>query len=297
MNITNMKLFVSIAQTHNITKTAQEYFMTQPVVSRRMQELENELEFQLFSRKHNGVVLTREGELLLPVFQRILDDLEQGISSIRYQMRKRQKSVKISAITPATNIFLPAVIGEYSSLYPDISIEVQRMVPNQIRQELDTGSYDIYISSEDELNVNEEWNSSIVRSDEMGLIIRKEVSCDSPEDALNILKDNLFYMIPADDSTMINKKVREILTHFHLEHIRQAELRPIESILFNISAGMGVSVLPEKIGPLEAFGLKMAPLGINERANMAMIWRKDASVEVHNFAELLISRVMGQKLK
>ena len=291
MDLISMKLFVSIARTQNITRTAQEFYMTQPVVSRRMQELENLLGFKLFSRRNHGVILTEEGEELAPVFEKAITLIDQEISRIKTRLQDRTRTVSIAAITPATNIFLPSIIGEFSSRHPDIRVDVQRLVPSKIMEELLSGTYDIYISCGPDLPISGEWNSCPVRSDPVGLIVRDSEPVSSPEEAISLLKRSRVYLIPMEDSPATTRDSLDILSHLGMEQIQKTELRPIESILFNIASGMGVAILPDHIAPLDAFGLKFVSLGLDRSMCMSMVWRKDAPPEVQAFAQLLKARI------
>ena len=58
------KIFYYVAKYRNITAAANALFLSQPTVSRTIQNLETELGCQLFIRSKKGVVLTPEGEIL-----------------------------------------------------------------------------------------------------------------------------------------------------------------------------------------------------------------------------------------
>ena len=64
MDIRVLKYFLTIAQEENITKAAEILHMSQPPLSREMQNLEKELGVKLFERTNRKVILTNEGALL-----------------------------------------------------------------------------------------------------------------------------------------------------------------------------------------------------------------------------------------
>ena len=47
MNLTDIETFLTLVETRNITKTAESLFVTQPTVSRRLQNLEEEVGIEL----------------------------------------------------------------------------------------------------------------------------------------------------------------------------------------------------------------------------------------------------------
>lgn len=74
MNLTDIETFLTIVETRNITKTAESLFVTQPTVSRRLQNLEEELGFALLRRKKGikQIELTEKGEAFVLVAERWL---------------------------------------------------------------------------------------------------------------------------------------------------------------------------------------------------------------------------------
>jgi len=72
MNLMQLKYAVEVAQTHSISKAAENLYMNQPNLSRAIKELEESLGVVLFNRSPKGITLTREGEEFLVYAQRIL---------------------------------------------------------------------------------------------------------------------------------------------------------------------------------------------------------------------------------
>ncbi len=291
MDIYSLKIFLRASETLNFTKTAQEFYLAQPVISRRIRDLESEFGCQLFARSSHGVALTEEGKLLVPAVKDALNSLDHGMEQVKNRIRSRTKEISIGAITPATNTFLPSVIGEYSISHPDVSVDVQRMVPKQIVEGIELGSHDIFLSSEDDLSACSEWESCNLRSDEIGLIVRKREPIDSVEEARKVLAKSRVYGIPLEDSPTLTGIAHKILTQLGLSQIEIEEVRPIESLMFNIASGLGVSILPDNIVNLDAFDLKFVSLGTDVRLQMRMVWRPDAPLQVREFAELVKKRI------
>lgn len=64
MEIRELKYFLAVAQKQNISRAAESLYMTQPSLSRQMQNLEKELGKQLFVRGSKKIELTEAGYLL-----------------------------------------------------------------------------------------------------------------------------------------------------------------------------------------------------------------------------------------
>ena len=291
MDIYSLKIFLSASETLNFTKTAQEFYLAQPVISRRIRELETEFGCQLFVRMRHGVTLTEEGKLLVPAVKQALEALDSGIEQVKELIRQRTGEISIAAMTPATNWFLPSVIGEFSISHPEVHLEVLRMVPKQIIESIALGSHDIYFSADADLGICEAWESFPVVSDEVGLIVRESEEINTAEDARKYLADSKVFLIPLEDSPATTSTTKKILKDLQLGHIEQEEVRPVESLMFNVASGLGVAILPNNITNLKSFGLKFVSLGLKEKMTMRMLWRTDAPKQVREFAELVKSRV------
>ncbi len=72
MNLAEIETFLMIVKTKNITKTAENLFLSQPTVSHRLKALEEELNVKLITRKkgYKQIELTTQGEEFIPIAER-----------------------------------------------------------------------------------------------------------------------------------------------------------------------------------------------------------------------------------
>ena len=72
MNLSEIETFLMIVKTKNITKTAENLFLSQPAVSHRLKSLEEELGVKLLTRKkgYKQIELTMQGEEFIPIAER-----------------------------------------------------------------------------------------------------------------------------------------------------------------------------------------------------------------------------------
>ncbi len=77
MDLTQLRAFISVAHEGNLTRAAEKLHLTQPAVSLQIKALQESLGLALFNRSAAGMVLTAEGNTLLPLAERILADVQE----------------------------------------------------------------------------------------------------------------------------------------------------------------------------------------------------------------------------
>lgn len=112
MTSLEIEAFLSIIRCGNISASAKELYVTQSALSRRLQALENELEYPLLLRQkgmHN-VQLTEEGKAFLPVAEKWLR-LWEETSAIRELDQK--PLLKMASIGSVSTYILPEIFREF----------------------------------------------------------------------------------------------------------------------------------------------------------------------------------------
>lgn len=82
MTIQQIEMFLSLAEHLNFTKTAKEYFTTQPTVSRQIGLLEEEFGFPLFVRSKKEVRLTYQGAIMVKKCREALETIQSGVREV-----------------------------------------------------------------------------------------------------------------------------------------------------------------------------------------------------------------------
>ena len=72
MDINQLRAFITVAHTQNLTQAAEKLFLSQPAVSAQIKALEADVGTPLFTRTSSGMTLTRAGEVLLPEAEELL---------------------------------------------------------------------------------------------------------------------------------------------------------------------------------------------------------------------------------
>ena len=117
-----LQAFDATASRLNISKAAEDLGVTHGAVSRQIKQLEQYLDVRLLRRLPNGVQLTEAGSRLHLATQDSFVTLEQGISAVKRESKKRSVTVSLST-SLAINWLVPR-LPEFRERYPGISVRL-----------------------------------------------------------------------------------------------------------------------------------------------------------------------------
>lgn len=120
-----IRVLLAAIRTGSFRKAALELNCTQSAVTQAMNSLENELGCKVLKRNHNGVRLTPDGEELFPLL------IEADASLARLAKRAQQIAgsasapLRIGAFSSISSTWLPKIMQEYHTLYPETTFDLQ----------------------------------------------------------------------------------------------------------------------------------------------------------------------------
>jgi LysR family carnitine catabolism transcriptional activator len=115
-------MFVTTAQLMNVSRAGEALHISQPALSRALQELESQLGVKLLLRTTRQLTLTHEGSQFLPVAQRLLRDLQQATSDLREQATGLTGSVTLAVGTAFGCTVLPAILRSFALSHPGVRL-------------------------------------------------------------------------------------------------------------------------------------------------------------------------------
>lgn len=115
----------AVARAGSIRKAAEALFITPSALDRRVQDLETELDVELFERHARGVRLTAAGEVFLHHVRAQRADFERIQAEIQNLKGLRRGSVTIAASQALAYSVLPDLINSFRATNPGISFKVR----------------------------------------------------------------------------------------------------------------------------------------------------------------------------
>ena len=118
------KVFYETAKCKNITLAAQKLCLTQPTVSKCIQNLEHDLECRLFYRSQKGVSLTPEGQLLFRQVSRACQQMERACGMLQEYVDGQSGKINIGASELTMRYFLLPYLEQFQHRYPNVNIHI-----------------------------------------------------------------------------------------------------------------------------------------------------------------------------
>lgn len=135
MTITQIMIFVRVAETLNFTQAAQELHMTQPAVSHAIASIENELDVKLLLRdRKKGVLLTDIGQRVVREFRSILQSMNRVEQHVAAEKGLDIGTITVGAFPSASAYFLPPIIHRIQQQYPNLVFDLHEGSTNEVKE-------------------------------------------------------------------------------------------------------------------------------------------------------------------
>ncbi|WP_210160614.1 LysR family transcriptional regulator, partial [Agrobacterium sp. ATCC 31749] len=123
IDLRTLETFVVVAGTGGFHKAAEKLHTTQPAVSARIAQLENELKVRLFERDNRGSRLTVKGREVLQYAERILALRIEMITAVS-GFDVLEGTVQLGVSETLVHTILPELLRQLSCVYPGITLEI-----------------------------------------------------------------------------------------------------------------------------------------------------------------------------
>ena len=140
-----LKVFLSVAKRLNFTKAAEELGITQPAVSKHIQEIERFYKIKLFDRAGSKIRLTPAGIIMVEYAEQIFETYRQLSFKFSTLNERAEGNLRIGASTTIANYVLPAIIAAFKTKYPDVGISLMVENTEKIENALEENQLDCAI--------------------------------------------------------------------------------------------------------------------------------------------------------
>ncbi|CAM3209478.1 LysR family transcriptional regulator [Leuconostoc rapi] len=233
------QVFATVVRYQSFYQASQVLNVTASAVSHSINQLEAQLGFPLLIRNRSGIKLTRDGALVLPVIQQILNDEADLIQMSQNINGLRSGSIKIGAFSSVCVNWLPNILSTFSKQYPDIEVSIVQDSFEEISKQVKTGEIDVGFTT---LPVTD--NLTIFP------LIADPIFCVTPADFIPQNKQTITQHDIANQKFILQKIDYDRATKSVLDNY-DVTINSInfsiddQSIIAMVEAGIGFGILPE----------------------------------------------------
>lgn len=164
LNLRQIEAFRAVVHTGTISRAAQRLSISQPAVSKLIQNLEYSTGLRLFERTPGRVVPTAEAKVLFEEIERIfkgLESLQTFVGDIRTLHRS---NLRIGVMPALSTGFIQDILADYMAAYPQTQVAVHARSTAKVVEWLLAGNIDVGVSSHPVNNHSELTQISLHRS-------------------------------------------------------------------------------------------------------------------------------------
>jgi DNA-binding transcriptional LysR family regulator len=149
MELRHLRYFLAVAEALNFTKASALLRVAQPALSRRVQDLEDEIGVDLLRRSPRGVVLTAEGKLFLEKTRDLLKLADESVEQVRALARGELGELHVGyAPTPTVEI-LPPALAAFQKAFPRVRVLLHDLSEQELIDGLRNGRIELALMPRD----------------------------------------------------------------------------------------------------------------------------------------------------
>ncbi|MEN6462882.1 MAG: LysR family transcriptional regulator [Syntrophomonas sp.] len=241
MELRQLKIFVTVAKEKSFTRAAQIMGYAQSNITAQVRLLEEEFDTRLFERLGKKIALTPDGENLLYHAERLLRYASEVQEAMTYSSEPH--GILSIGIAESLCIFkLPALLKEYSRLYPQVKLVIRQGTPLDFARWLRENIIDVAFSLDQIIN-DEDLISKTLCEEPMIIVGNNEHSLTAKGyiELKDIAQESFIY---TERNCSYRSVIENYLSDAKIKPGSSYEFDSIEAIKQFVLSGLGIALLP-----------------------------------------------------
>lgn len=277
LNWNQLEYFITLAEIQNYTKAASVLNITQPALSRSINNLEQSIGIPLFQKKGRGIELNFYGHIFLQHLQLARDEIYKGENQIRSLISPTKGHIRIGSLYTLGVNLLPPLLHDFYQESPEVTFSLQQQPTRVLHRLLENNEIDLCFCTDfDPEAENDTFMKAIISVEPLYMLVptthplamRKSVKLEE-------FKDDSFIMF--NDLTLFKESSIELFKKAGFEPHIAFEANEDSTVVGFVAAGLGVALIPPVFGVDRT---KCVPLKIetpNSYRTLCMAWKKDSN--------------------
>lgn len=249
MDTKYLQYMITIAKRKNMTKAAEELYVSQSSLSQYVSKLEAELNTPLFYRNKGNLTLTPAGELYIQAAERIIDIKKEFLYNLQHMEHKGHISIGVTSMFGLE--MLTGIIPEFKKKYPNVTIEISELNVPTLTAAIQEEKIDCAIMALNTTDVFKKETVDILRREEVFLGIPKIHAYHKDFPDKNFIDFKSFKDYFSEDHMLLSKKgstLRALSDQLFNEmqvHLKTVcETNSIVATQSMVAMGIGITLVP-----------------------------------------------------
>ncbi|MGW1346658.1 LysR family transcriptional regulator [Kribbella sp. NPDC002412] len=282
VDLRKLRYFVAVAEELHFGRAAERLHIAQPVLSRQIRALEDELKVQLFVRTKRSTELTPAGRQLLDDARPLLASAE----AMRRRVVRAARGPKTFTVGFMPGITVTPAVRAFAAVHPDVEVEVIRTTWDDQVDVLHDGRVDVSIVR---LPIPQEGLSirPLFEEPRVAMVPADHRLAGKPAIDIADLADE--HLLQAPDAV---PEWRDIASELRTGTARPVPVqRSVEEKLEHVAAGSGVSILPLSVATFyHRPDVAVVPVNDIAANKVCLAWiASRRSRLIHDFADAAVN--------
>lgn len=278
MNYNKLRYFYEASRTLNLTRAAQNLYISQPALSKHVADLEADLGVRLFVRTNRNLILTKGGEALAAECARLFDGEEALYRRVRAAASLESGALELAFMGIDAAYRIPDLLSRFNQKYPQISTSTRRLNWDLVLAAVEEGSADVGLKLSSCETYPEHVGRCVLRESRVAAVLPANHPCAGLACiSLTQLKDDPFLFLAKDESAIPHDHALRICREAGFTPRIAATYANVETVVMMVQAGAGVALL-SPFAPLRGLtGVVCVPLTASPAVSLDLLWRKGSA--------------------
>jgi DNA-binding transcriptional LysR family regulator len=290
IELRHLRYFIAVAEELHFGRAAQRLNISQPPLSQQIQQLEQEIGAQLFTRTNRSVQLTAAGQQFLQDARGILLQVEQAASrAVRlHNGQEGELRIGFTSSAPFTGLVSDALY-HFRQRWPQVHIQMQEINTRQQLAPLHEGRLDLGVMRNTPLPADLQ-HQLLLREPLCAVVHWAHPLADAESISIQALANEPFVFFDPQCGTALYGEILALLHRYQIKPFITQEVGEAMTILGLVATGLGVSILPASFRRARLADVVWLPLHESDAlSEVWLVWSatREPSAQMANMMMLL----------
>ncbi|MES2191000.1 MAG: LysR substrate-binding domain-containing protein [Pseudomonadota bacterium] len=173
ITLAQLRALLAVKQEGSMTAAAVMLRVTQPVLTRCLQQLERQVGVTLLRRSSRGAVLNDYGEALVARARVVNEELKRAVDEIGQMQGRLSGSVTIACSHIPVKLFVPEAIGQLQQNFPDVEVRIIEAVYPEVMEGFRQGVLDFALGPVPGKGLGRDYKAALLLKADIAVVVRK----------------------------------------------------------------------------------------------------------------------------